>query len=590
MGNLQHNDEVLSQFHKDIGHFSDWAGRGAMSSAGILKHIKQIVRVIYSKDEAADFCKKLKNLMDLYGRSPAILQRRRKYEDRVVLDEKDAVLITYPDTIYREDEKPLNTLRRFLETKVKDAISSVHILPFFPSSSDGGYAVIDYKEVDPRFGTWEDIQRIAGEYRLMVDLVMNHVSSKSKWFLRFLKGDRRYGDYFLWSDNRLTMPEVFRPRDLPLFTKFETAIGTKYVWTTFSSDQIDLNYKNPEVLLRIIDVLLFYLSQGAEIIRLDAIGYIWKEPHTTCVNLSKTHQIVKLLRRVLEYVAPYALILTEANFPYRENVSYFGEGHEANMVYNFSLPPLVIDAFARKDTTYIQKISDRTRDDLLFFDFLASQDGIGLLSAREILSNKDFDSILRLTESHGGLISYERENRTKAPYELNITYFDAINNPNNPTDPLAIKRFIASQAIMLSLKGVPGIYIHSLLGSGNYYKGVQETGENRKINRETLPEDAVDEALSDVHARQHQVLQRFLQLLNVRRQIPAFHPSGAREVIASDKRLLVIVRQFHGKAVWVLINVSEDAVLVPEYSGKSDIITKTPFHGRVDPYSVYFLR
>jgi glycosidase len=337
-------------------------------------------------------------------------------------------------------------------------------------------------------------------------------------------------------------------------------------------------------------VFLFYLSQGAEIIRLDAIGYIWKEPHTTCVNLSKTHQIVRLLRGILEYVAPYALILTEANFPYRENVSYFGEGHEANMVYNFSLPPLVLDAFARKDTTYIRKISSRTRDDLLFFDFLASQDGIGLLSAREILSKKDFDNILRLTESHGGMISYERENRTKAPYELNITYFDAINNPNNPTDPLAIKRFIASQAIMLSLKGVPGIYIHSLLGSGNYYKGVEETGENRKINRETLPDNALGEALSDVHARQHQVLERFLQLLNIRRQIPAFHPSGAREVITSDKRLLIIVRRFHGEAVWVLINVSEDAVLVPEYSGKSDIITNTPFHGRADPYSVYFLQ
>jgi sucrose phosphorylase len=561
-----------------------------MSSAGILKHIKQIVRVIYSKDETGDFCKKLKNLMDLYGRSPAISQRRRKYEDRVVLNEKDAVLITYPHTIYGEDEKPLNTLRRFLKTNVKDAISSVHILPFFPSSSDGGYAVIDHKEVDPRFGTWEDVQEIAGEYRLMVDLVMNHVSSKSKWFTRFLQGDRRYRDYFIWSDKKLEMPEVFRPRDLPLSTRFETAIGTKYVWTTFSADQIDLNYKNPEVLLRMLDIFLFYLSQGAEIIRLDAIGYIWKEPHTTCVNLSKTHQIVRLLRRILEYVAPYALLVTEANFPYRDNVSYFGEGHEANMVYNFSLPPLVLDAFARKDTTYLRKISNRTRDDLLFLDFLASQDGIGLLSAREILSKKDFDNILRLTELHGGLISYERENRTKAPYELNITYFDAINNRNNPIDPLAVKRFIASQAIMLSLKGVPGIYIHSLLGSRNYYKGVKETGVNRTINRETLREDALGKALSDVHTRQHQVLERFLQLLNIRREIPAFHPSGSKEVVASEKRLLVIVRRFHGEAVWVLINVSEDTVLVPEYSGKSDIITKTPFHGRADPYSVYFLR
>jgi glycosidase len=561
-----------------------------MPPTDILKRIKQIVRIIYSKDEAADFCKKLKNLMDLYGRSPAIIQRRKKYEDRVVLDEKDAVLITYPDTIYREDEKPLYTVGRFLRRHIKNAVSGVHILPFFPSSSDGGYAVMDYKEVDPRFGTWEDVRRIAGEYRLMVDLVMNHVSSKSKWFLRFLEGDRRYWDYFLWSDNRVDMPEVFRPRVLPLFTKFETAMGTKYLWTTFSADQIDLNYKNPEVLLRMIDVFLFYLSQGVEIIRLDAIGYIWKEPHTSCVNLSKTHQIVRLLRAVLEYVAPYALILTEANFPYRDNVSYFGEGHEANMVYNFSLPPLVLDAFARKDTTYIREVSNRTRGDLLFFDFLASQDGIGLLSAKEILSKRDFDNLLRLTEARGGFISYETKNGINAPYELNITYFDAINDPRCSPDPFALKRFIASQAVMLSVKGVPGIYIHSLLGSGNYYRGVKETRENRKINRETLAENALGEALSDVHARQHQVLEKFLHLLNARRRMPPFNPAGTREVIASDKRLLVIVRRFRGEAVWVVINVSDDMVTFPEYSGKSDIITGTPFRGRVDPYGVYFLQ
>ena len=447
-----------------------------------------------------------------------------------------------------------------------------------------------YKEVDPRFGGWEDVREIAGEYRLMVDLVMNHVSSKSKWFRRFKKWDVRYRDYFLWSDNRMNMPEVFRPRDLPLFTEFETAMGTKYVWTTFSPDQVDLNYKNPEVLLRIIDVFLFYLSQGGEIVRLDAIGYVWKEPHTSCVNLSKTHQIVRLLRAILEYAAPYALIVTEANFPYKDNVSYLGEGHESNMVYKFSLPPLVLDAFARKDTTYIRRISDRTRKDLLFFDFLASQDGIGLSSAREILSKKDFENILRQMESRGGLISYERQNGRRSPYEINITYFDAINDPHWSPDPLAVKRFIASQAIMLCLKGVPGIYIHSLLGSRNYYKGVEKTGRKRQINREKLAEASVREVLSDIHTRQHQVLEGFLRLLNVRRKIPAFDPYGGREVIASDKRLLVIRRRWHTMAVLVVINVSDDTVMLPEYSGKSDIITERPFRGRVDPYGVYFLR
>ena len=374
-----------------------------MFSAETLKHIKHILRIIYSKESANQVFRELKNLMDVYARTKVINEKRKKYNDRILINEKNAFLITYPDTIYKNGESPLFTLHNFLKKYVKDIITAIHILPFFPSSSDGGFAVKNYKEVDSRFGSWGHIRKIAHDYRLMVDLVMNHVSSKSNWFAGFLQGDKRYREYFIWTDRPIDMPKVFRPRETPLFTKFDTAMGEKYVWTTFSADQIDLNFKNPEVLLKIIDVLLFYLSQGIEIIRLDAIGYVWKEPHTRCVNLSKTHQIVKLLRRILEYVAPYALILTEANFPYKDNVSYFGEGHEANMVYNFSLPPLVVDAFARKDASYIRKETNRHRQDLLFFDILASHDGIGLSSAKEILSKADFENLLRVTKAHSGL-------------------------------------------------------------------------------------------------------------------------------------------------------------------------------------------
>jgi glycosidase len=561
-----------------------------MPSVEILIYIKHILRVIYSKETASEVFGDLKNLMDVCGRTEVIKEKRKKYNDRVLLNEKDAVLITYPDTIYEEGEKPLVTLLHFLKKHVRGAVTGVHLLPFFPSSSDGGYAVINYKEVDPRFGSWEHIQKIAQDYRLMVDLVINHVSSKSKWFAGFLQGDKRYREYFIWTDKPIDMPKVFRPRESPLFSKFETAMGEKYVWTTFSADQIDLNFKNPEVLLKIIDVLLFYLSQGIEIIRLDAIGYAWKEPHTSCVNLAKTHQIVKLLRRILEYVAPYALILTEANFPYRDNISYFGEGHEANMVYNFSLPPLVMDAFTRKDTSYIREETNRHRQDLLFFDFLASHDGIGLSSAKEILKKTDFENLLRITKAHGGLISYEVKDGIKVPYELNISYFDAINNPNQASDPLAVKRFIASQAVMLALKGVPGIYIHSLLGSRNYYRGVEDSGIKRMINRERLSLDVIDPILSDVYSLRYQVLASFLQLLNDRKQIPSFHPSGTRQVLDVDKSLLVVMRQFKDEGGCVVINVSDDTIKLLEYRGKLDLITHTSFDGKVAPYGVYFLK
>ena len=209
-------------------------------------------------------------------------------------------------------------------------------------------------------------------------------------------------------------------------------------------------------------------------------------------------------------------------------MAYFGEGHESHMVYDFSLPPLVIDAFARQDTSYIKKSTAKTRPDLLFFEFLASHDGIGLLSAKEILSTKDFDRLLTLTKAHSGLISYDGSDSNDNPYELNISYFDAINDPNEDDDPGAVKRFIASQAIMLALKGTPGIYIHSLLGSRNYYQGVQESGEPRMINRERLPMADLEGALSQQTSRRSQVLEGFRNLLCAREKIRAFH-SGERK-------------------------------------------------------------
>jgi glucosylglycerate phosphorylase len=564
-------------------------GSTEMTSAGTLIRIRNILQMIYSRETATTLFAHLEKMMDAHGNSAAIRQRREKYGEGVALDEKDSILITYADTVFKEGEAPLHTLHHFLRTYVKDIITGVHILPFFPSSSDGGFAVMDYKEVDPQYGAWRHIHKIAEDYHLMMDLVLNHVSSKSKWFQNFLEGNKRYRDYFIWSDREIDMPEVFRPRESPLSTRFDTGFGTKYVWTTFSPDQIDLNYRNPEVLLRIIDILLFYLSQGAEIIRLDAVGYLWKEAHTSCINLSKTHQIVRLFRYILQYTAPYAILVTEANFPFKENIAYFGEGDEAHMVYQFSLPPLVLDAFARKDASHISTLTRRTRPDLVFFDFLASHDGIGLPGAKGILSRNELENLLRLTDAHGGLVSYEVKNGEKIPYELNITYFDAINDPKRPGDPLAVQRFMASQEIMLALKGVPGIYIHSLLGSGNDLEGVNETGIKRKINRKKLHLEGLAASLGEISSTPRQVLEQFLRLLDARKGIRAFHPAGIRKVLELDKRLIAIERRFEKEKIVAIINVSDDTIPLPEFALKFDLITRTLFSGQVEPYGVYTL-
>jgi sucrose phosphorylase len=327
---------------------------------------------------------------------------------------------------------------------------------------------------------------------------------------------------------------VVRPRALPLLTTFETPSGEKKVWTTFSADQIDLNFENPEVLLEILDILLLYIERGATFIRLDAIAYLWKEIGTTCIHLPQTHRIIQFLRVVLNEVAPHVQLITETNVSHVDNISYFGDGtNEAQLVYNFALPPLTLHTFHTGDARIL---SDWARtltlpsDKTTFFNFLASHDGIGLNPARGILSNADIDSLVNKAIEHGGLISYKHNaDGTQSPYEMNINYFDALSSPsgNEPLD-LQVNRFIAAQAIMLSIIGVPGIYFHSLFGSRGWIEGVQQTGRNRTINREKLQFDELQSQLADENSLRYKVFAKYSELLKTRSNSPAFDPHGTQ--------------------------------------------------------------
>jgi len=551
--------------------------------------MEYILGELYPGEDVGRILDLMDPIVETYRHHETILDKRKKYDDKVVLNEDDAILITYADTIRSKGEKPLCTLHRFLKTYVRSAFTCVHILPFFPSSSDGGFSVVDYRKVAPELGTWEDIQTIGREYRLMADLVMNHISARSTWFQGFLAGDEKYSDYFLSFDEPMDVSQVFRPRVHPLLTPFYTAMGKKFVWTTFSQDQIDLNFHNPNVMLEMIDVFLFYLSQGIEIIRMDAVGYIWKAAGTSCVNLPQTHEMVRLFRTVAEYVAPYAIIVTEVNFPYKDNISYILSRHEATMAYHFLLPPLVIDSFMHEDASFLQQETALIRQDLLFLNFLASHDGIGVSGARRLFPPSRFEQLLGRTTEHNGRISYKATQQGNVPYELNIAFFDVINDPSHPDPQNDVKRFMAANAITLTDKGIPGIYIHSLVGSRNDVKGVEETGINRMINRERLSAEVLFHDLSDPASQRYQVLAKFIHLLNVRKEIPAFHHSVKREILPSDKRLFMIERWHQNRSMTTVVNVSRDAVELPQYKGKTDRIRNMLFNGCIEPYGVYFL-
>ncbi len=465
-----------------------------------------------------------------------------------ILTERDAILITYGDQVCAPGASPLQTLADFCARHVRDVVSGIHLLPFFPFSSDDGFAVMDYRAVNPSLGSWDDIARIGEHFCLMFDAVVNHVSAQGEWFQAFLRDDPRYRDYFIVVPDGADVSRVIRPRALPLLTKFETPSGAKNVWTTFSADQIDLNYRNPDVLIEIVETILFYVARGAALIRLDAIAFLWKEPGTTCLHLPQTHRIIQLLRAVLDQVAPHVVLVTETNVPHADNLSYFGDGtNEAQMVYNFALPPLVLHAFRTGDARALSHWAANLTlpsKRVTFFNFLASHDGIGLNPARGILAEAEIDALVQRARAHGGLISYKNNpDGTTSPYELNINYFDALNDPNaGESLDVQVDRFIAAQAIMLAMVGVPGIYFHSLFGSRGWPEGVRQMGYHRAINREKLDLDALERDLADASSRRCKVFARYAQLLRARAAQPAFDPFGEMRVLDVDQAVFAVLR------------------------------------------------
>lgn len=476
------------------------------------------------------------------------------------VDQGDVVLISYADSIRDGDTVPLVALEGFLAEQLSGTVSAVHLLPFYPASSDDGFSVIDYRAVDPSVGGWDDVVRLARHFDIMLDAVINHVSRQSRWFKGFLAGDPARRGFFHRCDPQADYSKVIRPRARPLLTEVETAEGRAHVWTTFSDDQIDLNYATPEVLLEILDLLLFYADRGARFIRLDAIGFLWKKLGTSCMHLPETHALIKIMRLVVDTAAPGCLLITETNVPHADNVSYFGDGsNEAHMVYQFPLPPLTLYAFQTGDA---QPLSDWAAaleppaPGTTFFNFLASHDGIGVRPAEGLLNPHQIAGMAGRVEAAGGLVSMRTlPGGGTAPYEFNISFVDAVSAPNDD-DATRAAKFLAAEAVLLSVIGVPAIYIHSLLGSRNDLDGVTRTGRNRSINRAKLDRATLAGELAEPGSLRRLILDGHLALLRLRRTRTAFHPNAEQTVVPAGPSVFSILRSGGGDRLWVAINVS----------------------------------
>ena len=459
--------------------------------------------------------------------------------------ENDVLMITYADTLNAPDRTPLRALREFCGRRYKGLVSRIHILPFCPWSSDDGFSVIDYRAVDSRYGSWENVEALGNDFPLMFDLVLNHCSRESQWFRDFVTGIAPARHYFLPTDPKTDLTAVVRPRSSPLLSKTTTRDGEVFVWTTFSEDQVDLNWKNPDVLFEFLDILFLYLAKGVSMLRLDAVAFLWKELGTDCLHRPETHEVVKLLRDVLTIVAPDTILLTETNVPHKENISYFGEGDEAHMVYNFTLPPLLLYSLLREDagelTAWAQSLPDLPKGQA-FLNFTASHDGIGVRPLQGILPDKERDWLVEQVRKRGGRVSRKRNSDgSESPYELNITYVSATGEEANPE--LGRRRFLCSQAVMLSMRGIPAIYIHSLLGTPNDEEAVKRPdGYPRAINRHKYTLSEVEKIAASPDEPQGKIHARYTSWLRRRTHHTAFHPEASQEILSLNPSVFGFVR------------------------------------------------
>ena len=507
------------------------------------KKISSILRTIY---------KPSLNERDIDHLKDQIIQIIKKFNQnnskkKLTISEKTSLVICYGDNINSNQKSSIQVFQNFFKKNLKKYFNAIHFLPFYPSSSDSGFAVKDHYKIEKRIGSWSDIKKISKSSHVMADIVINHSSARGLWFKNFLKKKRPGKDYFLTVNSKFNTSKVVRPRDHKLLKKIDIFGKSDFLWRTFSADQIDLDFKNPSVLLRFIKIMVHLVSNGVTIFRLDAIAYLWKKNGTNCINLKQTHEIVKLLRLISNLLNVETIIITETNLPEKENLSYFGKNDEANWIYNFSLPPLLIHAFLFENSSYLNKWSKKLPNAKFqnsYLNFIASHDGIGMRPTEGILNERSLNNFLKRLKKNGSKFSYRKvQNKSKKVYEANITVFDALKKSDtDPNGKFFLERYIAAHAIMISFEGVPAIYFNSLFGKSNDEAKYVITGNNRDINRYKWSYENITKKLNNKNSKQSIFYQNLGKLLEIKRKQKAFHPNAKRLNINLGSKLFCFKR------------------------------------------------
>jgi sucrose phosphorylase len=516
--------------------------------------------------------------------------------------ESDVVLLVYGNSFLDGNHAPLNVLGEILDAYFSDVCSILHVLPFFPSSSDDGFSIIDHRKVDPLLGEWSDIESLSFRLKLMADVVLNHVSSESEWFTQFLLDQEPGNRYIKIINPGDDLTKVVRPRSRSLERQVNTTTGVKSVWCTFSDDQVDLDFSNPDVFLEILKIVDRLVEAGVRWFRLDAVAFIWKISGSSCVHLPETHQCVKIFKALLHKRQPQAVLVTETNVPHKQNISYFGEGDEADAIYNFSLPPLILHTFIAQSVTALStwtcEISNEVKSGV-FLNFIASHDGIGLRPIEGLLNHDEVETLIDATIKAGGRYeSYNTQDGPK-PYELNVSIYDLLTSEGSKYGKAC---YLAAHTLILVFAGVPLLYVNSLMCLPNNHDGVEKRGFNRAINRRSLNRKEMASILVEQDADSINLFKELKRRVKIRRAQRAFHPQADQTHVHLGDEVFGLLRTSQDRIQKILCitnicsrSVKLDVEKVPvSFRGTLiDLLTDVQIdldNGlQLDPYGTYWL-
>ncbi len=526
--------------------------------------LNKLLKTIYSNNTTEEInfiSSQLLQILDNFSEKSA-------YEEKSIKEswnQSHSVLITYADSIYKNGESTLITLRELLSKYFGSLSKVVHILPFLKSTSDGGFAVSSYESLEEKFGSWDDLRSISKNHVLMADLVLNHVSSSHPWVQQFIKSQEPGILNVFSPEQNLDWSMVVRPRSSSLFSQINTEDGPKQVWTTFGPDQIDLNWHNPKMTIEFLNLIITYLSYGIKWLRLDAVGFIWKESGTTCLHLPKAHSIVKILRILLNELLEDGVLITETNVPQKENLSYLIPEDEAHMAYNFPLPPILLEAIITSRADILNSwIFDwpKLPDNTTLFNFTASHDGVGLRALEGLMNEQRIKDLLINCEKRGGLVSHRRlSNGYDKPYELNISWWSAMEDSGRDSNRFQFERFILSQLLVMALKGVPAFYLPALLASENDIKSFSMTGQRRDLNREKFKLENLFSIFNNPESYPNKNLKYLRNAMDVRSELNQFHPSSEMECLSKGRSDIVVIKRGKGpESVFAIHNMTENKI------------------------------